>query len=341
MDEADPPSAAMPERRSPRVLFPNDVPPARLDAASPSGPAVLFGAVRPPAPRGDAPRILASGEVRRRVACSEAALRALDADAPAAVVSQALRIVDGVNLDDHHFDDVVRFGADLQAEHGRLAEQDLAVAGSEVLAEGRRLGADLLELLRALDPNVVFAVRGGLLKVLGALIGGRDADLLFPTHYPRIQALARRLDVLGPEIGALAEQLREAGRGTAALERGLGAHILAGRFLVRHIAQHAEPDPDRQAHFSAQAEALETRVASLLATEAAVALGRRTQDALALQVDALALAGQGLLREDLPAWHGAYAAALSAARSARGGADAMTLLQSLHARLLGRFIGKG
>ncbi|WP_458385332.1 hypothetical protein [Rhizobium pisi] len=80
----------------------------------------------------------------------------------------------------------MRFGARLQTEHGKLAERELVLADSEALAKGRRLGAELLQRLGDLDPDRVFAVRGGVLKAIKALAAPRDADdLFFPRYRPR------------------------------------------------------------------------------------------------------------------------------------------------------------
>ena len=101
------------------------------------------------------------------------------------------------------------------------------------------------------------------------------------------------------------------------------------------------PDRERQAHFAAQAEAIETRIASLLATKATVEVGRRTLEAVARNIDALAWSGEGLLREELPAWHTAYSAALLAARSSKGGTQAVSSLRDIHARIFAKLRPKG
>ncbi|EJB05489.1 hypothetical protein Rleg9DRAFT_4373 [Rhizobium leguminosarum bv. trifolii WSM597] len=325
--------------RLPKVLFPEGASP---DAAEPSRqftqPKVLFGSPRPPTPKGDKPRVLGAGEVRRRIPCSVETLRKIDAGAAVPVAAAALRIVDGTNLDDHYFDDVVRFGARLQTEHGRLAESELALADNEALARGRRLGAELLQRLVDLDPDRVFAVRGGVLKAIKALAAPRDPDSLFLQLYPDVQALAKELDALAPEIVAVAKRLRAVGKAYAALDRDLAAHILAARFLVDYVGGIQFSDRERQAHYTSQAEAIETRIASLSATKATIEMSMHTVAGLARHVDALGHAGDGLLREELPAWHAAYSAALTAARSAQSSAQAGTrsLLRDIHARILGK-----
>lgn len=328
---------AKPSLAEPSVAEPSLAAPAK----PPAGPAVLFGMSRPPTARGTGPRVLASGEVRQRIACTQASLQEIDAAAPPPVVSQALRIVEGTNLDDHHFDDVVRFGAALQSEHGRLAEQELALVENETLAQAKRLGAELLQHLADLDPETVFTMRGGVLKAIKALATGRDPGEVFTRLYPRVQILAKELDALAPDITAIAERLRSFGARYGSLERNLAAHVLAGRFLVRHVGTLQLPDRERQAHFASQAEAIETRIASLMATKATVEVGLRTLQAIAGNIDALAWCGEGLLREDLPAWHTAYSAALLAARSSKGGMQAVSSLRDIHARLLTKLRSKG
>ena len=335
----DSPSAS---DRLPRVLFKEDAQaPVTGPAKVPPGPAILFGSPRLPTPKGDKPRVLASGEVRRRIPCSAADLQAIDPAATASVVARALRIVDGINLDDHQFDDVVRFGASLQREHGRLAEVELALVEDEALQNAKRTGAELLQQLEELDPEAVFSVRGGMLKALKALAAAQDPAKRFSRLYPRVQTLAKELEALAPAIAVVTERLRGIGSRYAALERNLAAHVLAGRFLVQHVGTLQLPDRERQAHFASQAEAIETRVASLMATEATIEVGRRTLEAVARNVEALAWSGEGLLREELPAWHSAYSAALMAARSSNDGTDTASSLRDIHARILGKLRSKG
>ncbi|NEJ70528.1 hypothetical protein GR197_08240 [Rhizobium phaseoli] len=330
--------------RLPKVLFPESASP---DVAQSPGqstqPKVLFGSPRPPMLKSDKPRVLGAGEIRRRIPCSVEAFLKIDPGAAASVATAALRIVDGTNLDDHYFDDVVRFGARLQTEHGRLAESELALADSYALATGRRLGAELLQRLGDLDPDRVFAVRGGVFKAIKALAAPRDPDSLFLQLYPDVQALAKELDALAPEIVAVAKRLRAVGKAYAALGRDLAAHILAARFLVDHIGGVQFSDRERQAHYTSQAEAIETRIASLSATKATIEMSMHTVAGLARHVDALGHAGDGLLHEELPAWHAAYSAALTAARSAQSPAQAGTrsLLRDIHARILGKLRPEG
>lgn len=327
----------------PKVLFPESALPDVADASKHSiVPKVLFGSSRPPTPKGDKPRVLAAGEVRRRIPCSAAALLEIDANAAASVTTAALRIVDGTNLDDHYFDDVVRFGAGLQTEHGRLAESELALVDSEALAQGRRLSAGLLQHLVDLDPDSVFAVRGGVLKAIKALSALRDPAGLFSRLYPEVQTLAKALDALAPEIVTVAKRLRAVGKGYTALDRDLAAHILAGRFLVHYVGGLQLSDRERQAHYASQTEAIETRIASLSATKATIEMSTQTVAAIARDVDALGHAADGLLHEELPAWHAAYSAALMAARTAQSTeASTRSPLRDIHAHILAKLRPEG
>jgi hypothetical protein len=324
---------------SPKVLFQESAAPEPVAAAKATGqPKVLFGAPRAPAPKGDRPRVLAAGEVRRRISCGVTDLQNMDADATEAVAKAALRIVDATNLDDHYFDDVVRFGASLQAEHGRLTERELAIVSSEAVAAGRRLAAELVQRLTELDPDRVFAVRGGFLDTVKALTASRDPAGLFSRLYPEVRALAMELDGLAPDIAVASSQVRDIGKIYKALSNRLAAHILAGRFLIHHIGGLQLPDPERQAHYASQAEALETRTSSLSATKATIEMSIWTVAAVSDEIKALASAAEGLLQEDLPAWHAAYSAALTAARNAQSREQDATRapLRNVHTRILGK-----
>jgi hypothetical protein len=335
--------------QGPRVLFAEKVvdasrPPrpslAPLPKTSPDAPHVLFGAPRQPTAKGDKPKVLASGEVRTRILCSAADLHALDATASPAIIAQALRIIDGTNLDDHHFDDTVRFGVALQAEHGRLADAELTLVGSEALATGSGLAAELLQCLDQLDPNAVFDTGSGFMGALKNLGRSRDPRIAFDRLMPRIDALAGELRALAPAILAVATDLRALVSRYRRLDRGLAAHVLAGQFLARHIAGSRQPDAERQAHYASQAEAIETRVASLLATKASVAIGQRTLAVVTATIETLGWSGQDLLQEELPAWRNAYAAALIASRTAPDPVLFSTL-RDLHTRIISKLRSKG
>ena len=60
-----------------------------------------------------------------------------------------------------------------------------------------------------------------------------------------------------------------------------------------------------------------------------------TVAAVSQEIEALARAAEGLLQEDLPAWHAAYSAALTAQSAEL--ASTRTLLRNLHTRILGKF----
>jgi len=327
---------------SPRVLFGDDHPRAGpVKATLPGGPAILFGEPKAPPPKGTVPRIIGVGELRRRLPCSKADLTAIDPSATQPVVSRALAAVQAINLDDHHFDDVLRFGAALQAEHGRLAERELALVGDAVLAQANGLTAELISHLEALDPEQVFLADEGLVAKLRFFSSGHDPEKRFTQLYPLVRSLAQDLQALAPAIGAVADRLRAISARYRALDCDLSAHILAGRFLVSHVGALELPDRERQAHFVAQAEAIETRLASLLATAASIAVGRRTLETTARIVDGLSWSSEALLREELPAWHTAYSAALAAARSSNAGNASLSVLRGMHLRILEKLRWKG
>ncbi len=334
--KADEPPAKKPGG-SPRVLFPESAAPEPVadQKGGSRQPKVLFGAPRAPTPKGDRPRVLAAGEIRRRISCSVAELQDMDASVTEAAAKAALRIVDSINLDDHYFDDVVRFGAFLQTEHGRLADGELKIVSSDVLARGRQLSAELLQRLTELDPDRVFAVRGGFLDTVKALAAPRDPAGLFSRLYPEVRKSVAELDALAPDIVAVANQVRAVGKAYKTLANNLAAHILAGRFLVHHIGSLQLPERERQAHYASQSEALETRTSSLSATKATVEMSIWTVAAVSQEIDALARAAEGLLQEDLPAWHAAYSAALTAQSAEL--ASTRTPLRNLHTRILGKF----
>lgn len=186
-------------------------------------------------------------------------------------------------------------------------------------------------------------MRGGVLNAIKALAAPRDPDTLFFQLYPGIQASARELDALAPDIVAVAKRLRAVGKAYAALDRDLCAHILAGRFLVDYAGGVQLADRERQAHYASQADAIETRVASLSATKATIEMSMRTVAGMARHVDALGHAAEGLLNEELPAWHAAYSAALTAARTPQPPAQvsARSLLRDIHTRILAKLRPEG
>lgn len=330
----------------PRVLFPADTPvqPSRVpDIAEQRGPGIPFGTPRPPAPKGGPPKVIGDGAVRRRIPCGLDDLLTLDPTVSPAAARQALRIVAGTNLDDAHYDDVLRFGADLQAEHGAIAEQELALASTPALHQCQALLARVVGLLGDLDPERLFNVRRGRLAdtIRVFLEPARTPREVFAATYPELLASARELKGLEPALLALFAGLSGLGRRYAVLAERIASHILAASFIAQY-ARVTFADDAQQGHYLSQADALTTRISSLLGTQATVEMGRLTNEALRGNVQALIDAGRGMLEEDLPAFHTVYTAALSAASgesSATAESGWFQPVRDVHARLMHKLKG--
>lgn len=337
-----------PAEGTPRVLFPADTAPvsqAAPDAGARRSPGVMFGSPQPPSPKGERPKVIADGVIRRRIACSAADLQPLDPAATPAVVKQALRFVAAINLDDAHYDDVLRFGAELQAEHGAIAEQELAFANAAALHQGQATLAQMIQRLGILDPETIFASRrsrfGAALRVL--LEPARPPREVFAATYPELLSLAQGLRALEPPLVELLDGLRGLERRYAALVDGIAGRVLAANFVARFVRENPVAD-GRQGHYLSQADALETRATSLLATRATVELGRLTNETLRGNAQTLIEAGRGMLEEDLPAFHTVYTAALlAAARPPAGDPESGWLLpvRDVHARIMRKLKGDG
>lgn len=107
-----------------------------------------------------------------------------------------------------------------------VAEEELALVDNEVLAKGKRLGAELLQHLANLDPEAVFSVRSGDLMAIRVLTtGGRDPGELFSLlleEHPRRSARPGWTVSLPAACGALAS-----GTLAAACACGRGSHARA------------------------------------------------------------------------------------------------------------------
>lgn len=305
--------------------------------AGPGGPKVLFGSPTLPKPKGSDVKVLFGGEIRRRIPCTVAELQKLDASATKASLDRALRIVEGVNLDDRQFDDVVRYGADLQAEHGALMESELALAQDEALVSGQTLSAKALALFEELDPDTVFAVKGNrFLEAIKSLaVPARSAEKVFGEQYPKILSLVEELKKQEPRLIEAANKLAALSpRYTSLIER-IAGYMLAARFIAGYV-RAKEWNEGERAHYASQADALETRVASLLATQVTLEAGRLTHEMLQAGAQSLVDAGRALSEENLPAYQTAYAAALAKARQGAMSRDTSWLepLRDIHARIL-------
>ncbi|MDE1995937.1 MAG: hypothetical protein KGI75_25785 [Rhizobiaceae bacterium] len=330
--------------QKPRVLFGENAV-APVPSANPAigpEPKVLFGSPQAPAPKSNQPKIIAAGQVRRRIACDAAALRAIDPNASEPILAQAQKLVDATNLDDHYFEDVVQFGAVLQARHASLSEDELNLASDPALARIRQLGSDFLVHLDALDPERVFAVQGGVLGAIRSIAGAGAGEALFSRHYAEIKALAAQLDALSPDVAALADNIRSLQRRYAQLAQDIDAHLLAAQFLIAHMCGIDPSDRERQAHYLSQLDALETRLASLSGTRISIDVAVQTIGAIRQMVDGLRLFGEDLVRSELPAWQAAYSAALAARAMEPGRAAGIpSLLRDIHRRMLTKLRPKG
>jgi hypothetical protein len=272
-------------------------------------------------------------------------LQSLDPTVSPAATGQALRIVAGTNLDDAHYDDVLRFGAELQAEHGAIAEQELALASTPALHQSQALLARIVGLLGDLDPERLFNVRRGRLAdtIRIFLEPARTPREIFAATYPDLLSAAQELKGLEPALLALFAGLSNLGRRYAVLTEQIASHILAASFIAQY-ARDTFADDMQQGHYLSQADALNTRISSLLGTQATVEMGRMTNEALRGNVQTLIDAGRGMLEEDLPAFHTVYTAALSAAtRESTATADPgwFQPVRDVHARLLHKVKGDG
>ena len=277
-------------------------------------PAILFGTPQAPSAASDQPKIVAAGETRRRIPCSLAQLEVLDPTAVPDVVAQALQAVNGVNLDDHYFEDVVRFGANLQAEHGRLAEAQLDIVSNYALASARANYLELVERLERLDPERVFGIHTGPLATVKRFFQGDLAESDFEQEYARIKRLAKSVQTAMPAVEAAVQGLKRLARRHTTLMQSLKAHVLACRFIGVHIDATVAGDESLNAHYQSQRTALESRELSLSATCATVEMGRQSLKVLAQSLDDFGLLGVDFTHEELPAWYAAFSTALLARR---------------------------
>lgn len=277
-------------------------------------PVILFGTPQAPAAKSDRPKIVMAGEMRNRIPCGLIHLEALDPTATPEVLSEALQAVNSVNLDDHYFEDVVRFGADLQAEHGRLAEAQLDLVSDHALASAKADYLELVDRLEKLDPRLVFDGGAGPMAKVKRFFRGGLAEADFEQEYARIKRLAQRIEYATPAVETAVQALRRLSRRYTSLSQSLSAHVLACRFIVSHVDSATGGNPDLNAHYQSQRTALESREVSLSATRATVEVGRQTLAVLADGLDDFGLSSVDFTREELPAWYAAFSTALLARR---------------------------
>ncbi len=298
---------------------------------------ILFGSSTPPTPKSTRPRVLFSGKVRKRIPCSIEDLAKLDAAADQELLARALRIVEGVNLDDMYFDDVVRFGAGLQAEHGAITEGGLVLSQDKVLTLAQTLVAKILALFEELNPDTVFAVKANsLFEALKSLwTPPRSIEDILAYHYPNMLFLARKLKGLEPDLVQVQDKFSALTSRYNSLDDKIAAYILAANYIAQYV-RSADWDKINKAHYASQADALETRAASLLATRVTLKAGLFTQEVLQTSAQALVGSSRGLLEESLPAFQTAYTVAIAAVRSTPASRDTTWLqpLRDVHAGIL-------
>ena len=277
-------------------------------------PAILFGTPKAPAEKSDRPKILAAGTARHRLPCSLQDLKALDMGASPSVLAEALQAVNGVNLEDHYFDDVVRFGSALQSEHGKLTEAELDLVNDDALTSIKANYLELIDRLESLDPRGVFTTSSGPLKKVQRFFQGGSTERSFDVEYSKIKSLSESLEASMPVINGFVETLNRMSRRYATLSQSIKAHVLACRFIVNYIDTSIRDDRHLTAHYQSQRDALANREASLCATDATLQISQQTLSVLSLSIDEFGLSGKNFTREELPAWYAAFSAALLAKR---------------------------
>lgn len=299
-------------RSGPKVPFRGDTSPKAVAV-----PKVLFGTARAARVLDEGPRIVGGGVVRHRIPCTVDDLHALDSLASEPILRLAVRAVEAVNFDDHEFDDVVRFGVHLQDLHGRLAEEQLALADDQRLQDAQRRATGLLARLSELDPERLFSTERGFLGGMrAALFRSAEAGSFRELSAGVIES-ARLLKEQRKDLADLEHRAASLKQRWATLAVGLNAHLLAGRFLVGHVSEHPLPDPDTAAHHRSQKDALEPRIGSLTATLSSVALGQRVLETMVSTISSARQVADEMVESDMPAWQTACAAALTAKSEGR------------------------
>ncbi len=298
------------------------------DKPKSGGVKVLFGTPTAPTPNSSDPRILFGGEVRMRLPCTREDLQALDAAASRSVVDKAISIVASVNLDDRHYDDVVRFGAQLQTEHGVLMEQELALTQDQALVQGQVLNAQMLSAIEAADPDALFASKAkGIRAALKALgFGASDPEAVFNSQYGKITTLAKDLKALDPALSATSKKLKQLAPKFDRLITLVQAHILGANFIINYVRDNFSNKHDAT-HYLSQADTLEARIAGLLTTRLSLEAGRVTHNLMADATHAILQAGRELVEESLPAFHTAFVAAIAHAKLSKSNPDPKLLDQ--------------
>ncbi len=264
-------------------------------------------------------KILFGAKPRTRIPCTLPELKALEAEASNGVLKQAMKVVERVNLDDMYFEDVIKFGAELQAEHAEITERDLELARESALPEAHRLHVEILAKLRDLNPSKVFGLNENMLQRLWRRLfgGGLTVAQVFAQHYPQVEALATALDALEP---TLADQLS----GLAALSQRydqlnveISGYILAVRYIYGYIYGDEMP-PEKRALYISHIDAIMDRQDSLRITQVTLTSGQLNTALSIKNMERLMAAGRRLLDQNLPSFQTAYSVAIAAKRRAAG-----------------------
>lgn len=276
------------------------------------GPRVLFGAAASARIPSGAPRIVGGGSVRRRISCSPSDLRAFDERSSDDVVIAAQRVIEGINLDDDEFGDVVSFGSEVQLQHGSIAERQLALVNDRRVVEANRLSQELLQHLEALKPEEMFPVRTTLLASIASSFSGPAKIERYREEVAEISKIAQSIAEITPRLVEMEHVALSLKKRWRRLTKTVDAYLLAGRFIVAYIDTDSQVGHERSQHYRSQKDALETRIGSLAATSTSLVVGLRTLEAIyASLTDARSFAEE-LVARDLPAWQTAVGAAIAA-----------------------------
>ncbi|AXF86495.1 hypothetical protein DTO96_102249 [Ephemeroptericola cinctiostellae] len=274
-------------------------------------PSVLFGTAQALLPKSTAPKILTGGVLRQRLPCSIDDLQKLNPSAEADTLAAALRIIHSINLDDPHFEDIVRFGEDLQIEHGQMTETALNIANNEHVTQVQTVLNQLFGIIKHLDPEQVFANKqpSTVRKLTNLIVPKATPRQVFDVYYPQLMACIEQVKQREQTLIELDTTLSKLKSRHTKLLHQMVCYIIAANFTVQYIRQN---QLNRTEHYNAQANALEHRANSLLETQTALHMSQTTHDVLTEHLHALNTTISTVLHQDLPVFYTAYTAALMA-----------------------------
>ena len=276
-------------------------------------PSVLFGTAQELLPKSTTPKVLADGVLRQRIPCRIDDLQAQNPSTKIDILTSALRIIHSVNLDDPHFEDIVRFGEDLQVEHGQMSGTELNIANNEQIAHGQETLNRVLKIIKQLDPEKVFDhEQPSTLKKLAGLIAPKASpSKVFGEYYPQLLTCVEQLKQHEHTLMTASTALSTIKpRYTQLMNETMG-YIIAADFMANYIRRNPMGKAPQE-HYNAQANALEHRATSLLNTQTTLTIGHHTHDVLAEHLNMLKVTINNVLHEDLPLFYTAYTTALTA-----------------------------